>query len=226
MPLSPLTGAATTTAKVGDVNALITALNAELALLASKADVVAVNERVANLAATLTARLDQISAGLTALENEPDPVLPPDLSERVAALEDRPAPVIPPDLTTRVEALEALVQRVPAENPAPRTTEAGTPGKPAGLDPDEVALVYNRAVLYYHDIEMYADRLSETKWRLYASLNFIVISPAIWTYDEIVEGPPEEVYEHAQRRLMELAELKPSHDAVHERVREMSEGQA
>lgn len=177
MALSSLSGAATTTVKVSDFNAMITALNAELA----------------------------------------------GLGDRIAALESEPAPVIPPDLTTRVEALEHLVQRAPAENPTPAGTFERQP-KPANLPADRMVLVYDRATIYYGDLELYADRIGENRWRLYAQLNFIVLSPALWTYDEIFEGDAAAVYRHAVKRLEELNRLKPIHDAVHQRVVAMSEG--
>lgn len=189
MTLSTLTGTATTTVKVGDFNALIAALNAELASL---------TERIGSFEAQLGGRL--------------------------TVLEARPEPVIPPDLTDRVLALENLVVRSPAENPNPLTAFERT-SRPPGIDPDKVELVYDRATLYYGNIEMYADRIGDNRWRLYAQLNFIVISPAQWTYDEIFEGTVDEVYAHAVARLRELAELKPKHDAVHARVVEMSEGE-
>ncbi|HYH48630.1 MAG TPA: hypothetical protein VEG38_03685 [Acidimicrobiia bacterium] len=168
--------------------------------------------------ATTTVKVGEFNSLIAALNAELTA-----LAERLAILESEPDPVIPPDLTTRVEALESLIQRVPAENPNP-VLLADSPGRPADLPADEVVLVYDRATLYYHDMELYAVRIGERTWRLLAQLNFVVISPVTWTYDEVVEGTPEEVYEHAQRRLLELAELKPQHDHVHERVRAMSEG--
>ena len=184
MALTTLTGTATTSAKIGDVNTLIGQISGELSGLEDRI----VNRLVA---------LEQTS------QSEHDH---PTLEERIAAL-------------------EALIVRSPAENPLPATALTERPGRPTDLNPDEVTLIYDRAVLYYHDIVMYADRVGENRWRLYATMNFIVISPAVWTYDEIFEGTPEAVYEHAMRRMHELAELKPAHDAVHTRVREMSEGQ-
>lgn len=181
MALSPLTGTATTSAKIGDVNGLITQIGVELSGL---------DNRLVGLEQSSRSEHDH-----------------PTIEERIAAL-------------------EAMIVRSPAENPLPAAVPAERPPRPTGLNPDEVTLIYDRAVLYYHDIVMYADRVDENRWRLYATMNFIVISPAVWTYDEMFEGTPDEVYEHAMRRMRELAELKPAHDAVHERVREMSEGQA
>lgn len=146
------------------------------------------------------------------------------LNDRLSALEQTPlADHGHAALTDRVAALEALVQRAPAQVPA-ATVATETPPRPAGLDTSEVRLVYNQAVLYYGDVELHAQRIDGRRWRLQSRLNYIVISPAEWTYEEIVEGTPEEVYEWATRRLIELAELKPQHDAVHDRVRRMSEG--
>lgn len=225
MSLNPLSGGASTTAKVGDVNAVIAALNAELdAIRARQMDVektlgMGLNAAVVRietlenspvvsdlgtLVAGMGARLDQAQAAIATLESEPDPAIPPDLSERVAAL-------------------EALVVRAPAQDPSPILLPDVLP-RPADVSPNEITLVYDKATLYYHDIAMYALRIDANKWRLVATLNYVVISPAVWTYDEIVEGTPDEVYAHAYRRLEELAELKPQHDAVHERVARMSEG--
>lgn len=212
MALTPLTGAATTTVKVSDYNALVTALNAELGLLASR---------------------------ITALENKPAPVIPPDLTNDLTALKERQAsyeaqmggritilegePDVP-DLTDRVLALENLIVRSPAESPTPQPMVYEPLAKPAGIDPDEPALVYDKATIYLGDMELHAQRIDATHWRLFAALNYITISQILWTYDEIVEGTPDEVYAHALGRLQELAELKPQHDAVHHRVVEMSEG--
>jgi hypothetical protein len=189
MALTPLTGTATTTVKVSDYNALVAALNTELDIL---------RERLASYEAQLGGRL-------TVLENEPDPI-------------------IPPDLTTRVEALENLIVRSPVENPGPALAPAEPPPPPPNLDTSRPQLVYNQATIYYSDVELHAQRIGETRWLLRSRLNYIVISPAEWAYEEIFEGTADEVYEHAVGRLMELAELKPQHDLVHERVRLMSEG--
>jgi hypothetical protein len=200
MALAPLAGAATSTVKVSDFNAVLTALNAELATLGS---------RITALEGTTgetEGNISSLQEGLLILENEPDIVLPPNLAERL-------------------EALENLVQRVPAENPAPMPGSIEALPRPDGLDPNSVELVYDKATIYYHDTILHALRIGESRWRLFAQLNFVVISPVLWTYDEVIEGTPNEVYQHAARRLMELAELKPQHDAVHQRVREMSEGQ-
>lgn len=197
----------TATAKISDVNALLAAINTELALYPTRA------------------QYDQLAAKVAALEARVDTVEDrPDLTARVAALEVEPDPVLPPDLTARVEALERLVQRVPAESPAPIVPSSEPLPRPANLNRDRVELVYDHATLYYGDLELHAQRIDERKWRLYAQLNYVVISPVLWTYDEIVEGTPEEVYAHASRRIAELAKLKPQHDAVHDRVRAMSEG--
>lgn len=219
MALTPLTGTATTTVKISDLNALITAINTELAALAAS---IATNQ------SAITAQGSRIKT----VEDKPAPVIPPDLSNAVTALtaridglEAQPDPVIPPDLTIRVEALENLVQRVPAENPNPLFATETLP-RPAHLPADQVSLIYDRATLYLNDMELHALRIGETTWRLVAQLNFVVVSPVTWTYDEVVEGTPDEVYRHAMARLQELAELKPQHDAVHERVRAMSEGRA
>jgi hypothetical protein len=201
MPLTPLTGSATTTVKVPDLNAVITALNAELATLGSR---------------------------ISSLEEHVNRPMPDHghvaLADRVAALENKPDLVIPPDLTTRVEALEALIVRSPVEAPAPVPMAYEPVDRPEGIDPDEPTLVYDKATIYLGDMELHALRINATKWRLFAKLNYIVLASTEWTYDEIVEGTPDEVYAHALRRLRELAELKPQHDAVHDRVRRMSEG--
>lgn len=212
MPLTPLPGAATLTVKVSDFNAFITALNAELDGIRARFD--AINP--------LIDAINGLGARVAALENEP-PINIEGALSRIAALEDEPDPVIPPDLTDRVEALEALIVRSPAESPGPGIT-AAEPPPPSDLDTTEVQLVYNQATLYYGGVELHAQRIGERRWLLRSRLNYIVISPAEWTYEEIIEGEPDDVYAHAQRRLVELAELKPQHDAVHSRVREMSEG--
>lgn len=177
MALSPLPGTATTTVKVGDHNAMITALNAELV--------------------AIVARLDQLEAQA-------------DLTERVGSLEMTVANLPPP----------VAVPTTPVLSPG----EA--PPRPTNLDPNQIEMVYDTVVLYYHDLELHAQRIGDRRWRLVSALNFIVVSPIVWTYDEIVEGTADEVYAHAIRRLEELARLKPIHDAVHARVRSMSEGQA
>lgn len=197
MPLTPLPGAATLTVKVSDFNAFVTALNAEVEKLANR--LVAIEQA-------------------TRSEHSHDAV-----EARIAALEAEADPVMPPDLTDRVAALEALIVRSPAESPGP-FMGVPEPTRPPNLDTSQPQLVYNQATLYYGDVELHAQRIGERRWLLRARLNYIVISPAEWTYEEIIEGDPDEVYAHAQRRLVELAELKPQHDAVHSRVREMSEG--
>lgn len=189
MALTPLAGGATTTAKVGDVNALVAALNTELDILRER---------------------------LTAYESQ--------IGGRITLLEGHAHSDYPPDLTDRVEALENLVQRVPVENPNPAALGSEPMAKPPDLDPGEVTLIYDRATLYYQGMELYAVRVGPSTWRLLAQLNFVTISPVLWTYDEVIEGTPDEVYAHAHQRLLELAELKPQHDHVHERVRAMSEG--
>lgn len=201
MTVSINIGAATSSAKNSDLAALQAAINDELKLYATKAEI-----------EELKAEIEKIRTGLSVI------------GTRVGAIEQTPMPDHGHGpLTQRVEALEALIQRVPAENPQP-ISDVGALPRPAGIRPDEVSLVYDRATLYYHDMVLHAQRLDDTRWRLFAQLNFVVVSPVLWTYDEIVEGTPEEVYEHAHRRLLELADLKPQHDAVHERVRRMSEG--
>lgn len=217
MPLTPLPGAATLTVKVSDFNAFVTALNAELAALEAKVRDLGLATSSSDLALE-----ERINERLRALEDEP-PVNIEGALSRIAALEAEADPVIPPDLTDRVAALEALIVRSPAESPGPFM---GTPEptRPPNLDTSQPQLVYNQATLYYGDVELHAQRIGERRWLLRARLNYIVISPAEWTYEEIIEGDPDEVYAHAQRRLVELAELKPQHDAVHSRVREMSEG--
>jgi hypothetical protein len=227
MTISITLGTLTATAKIQDVKNLLDAVNSELALYATKASVDALTARVKALEdATGTYARKDVLADLAlqvgAMMAEPDPVIPPDLSERVAALESEPDPVIPPDLSDRVLALENLIQRVPAE--APHTQSVVSLPRPANLPADKVSLIYDKATLYLHDLEMHADRIDESKWRLYSTLNYIVVNPAVWTYDEIVEGTPDEVYAHAVKRLTELAKLKPQHDSVHHRVKEMSEG--
>ena len=87
-------------------------------------------------------------------------------------------------------------------------------------------LIYNNVTLRHGDMELHIQRMNGDRWRLYAELNYITIAPVVWTYDETVTGEPEQVYQHAVRRLQELARLKPIHDAVHDRVRRMSEGAA
>lgn len=199
---APLTGGNTTSAKIGDVNTVIAAFNAEIAALIQTAS--ALEERINDRLSVLNTELGEQDG-------------------RLATLEQAPAPAIPPDLTDRVAALENMIQRVPAE--APQPMEMASPlGRPAGLDPNKIEMVYDKVTLYFHDLEMYATRVGADRWRLVATMNFITVSPAVWTYDEVIQGTPDEVYEHAMRRLAELAELKPQHDAVHERVKAMSEG--
>lgn len=175
MTLPPVSGAATTTVKVGDFNAMIAALNNELA--------------------TLTARVD-------GLEAQP--------------------PVNIEGALSRIEALE----QAPAQDSTPPAAATATAPRPSGLRADRIELVYDKVTFYYGDTVVYADRVGENRWHLYAQLNYIVISPALWTYDEMFEGQPEDVYAHVVKRLQELARLKPIHDSVHDRVRRMSEGEA
>lgn len=169
--------------------------------------------------AALNAELEALTGALTAAAST---ILT--LTDRIAALENQPLVDHGHGaLDERVAALENLIVRSPAEAPVPITTDEHLP-RPENLDDSEVELVYNRATLYYHGMELHADRIGSNRWRLYAQLNYITVTQILWTYDEIVEGTLDEVYAHAYRRLQELAELKPQHDAVHERVREMSEG--
>ena len=199
MTISALTGAATTTVKVSDFNAMITALNAELA----------------DLKTTITAAQGQLVETvnrIATLKTQLDDYVNTPMSDHGHG-----------ELDQRVDALEEMVKRVPAENPNPQVPTQIL-AKPAGLDPSKPTLVYDRATIYFHDIELYANRIDSDKWLLQATLNYVVLSPGVWTYEEIFEGTPEEVYAHAMKRLTELAELKPQHDAVHERVRAMSEG--
>lgn len=208
MAIPNVSGTATATVKVADLNNLIAAINTELGFHATRQT------------------LEELRARVAALEGVPAPVIPPDLTDRVAALENEPDVILPPDLTDRVTALEALIIRSPVENPLPPSipgTYEPLP-KPEGLDPNSPALIYDKATIYLGDMELHAVRIDTLKWRLFARLNYIVLAAAEWTYDEIVEGTPDEVYQHALRRLEELAALKPQHDAVHSRVKEMSEG--
>lgn len=201
MTIPQNTGTATTTIKVSDQNALITAINAELASLASRIKV---------------------------LEDKPAPAIPDitplatkaeltSLRDFDTALEQR--------LTDRLTALEAA----PAARPAPALAtialaDTSALARPTGIDPDRIEMVYDQVTLYYKDMEVHAQRIGQQRWRLMATLNYITVSPATWTYDETVEGTADEVYAHALKRLEELARLKPIHDSVHDRVRRMSEG--
>jgi hypothetical protein len=90
--------------------------------------------------------------------------------------------------------------------------------------PEDVTLTYEKVTLSYQGVDMHVDRIEDGRYRLYARLNYITAAQMEWTYDETVEGTPDEVYAHATARIRELAELKPKHDAVHDRVRRMSEG--
>lgn len=219
-------GTATSTAKISDINALITAINTELALYATKASVDALTTRVAALEASIATNQTAISTMGVRVKTLEDKPAVPDLTVRVKALENEPDPVIPPDLSDRVDALEDAVGHltVPASatgtdpsmlSPIPHQRRAASEG---------IELVYDQATLYLGDMELHARRVAENTWRLVASLNYITVSQIAWTYDETVRGTAEEVYAHAMARLEELAELKPQHDAVHARVREMSEG--
>lgn len=143
-----------------------------------------------------------------------------ELDVRLDALEGRA------DLTERLSALELTVANLPptAAVPTPSALTTEPLARPANLDPAKIEMVYDNVVFYYRDMEVRAQRIGDRRWRLVAQLNFIVISPVVWTYDEIVEGTPTDVYRHAIKRLEELSRLKPIHDAVHDRVRAMSEG--
>lgn len=205
MAIAANTGSASSAAKISDINALITAINTELPLYATKASV------------------DALTARVTTLEAK---VIPPDLTVRVKALEDKPAPVLPPDLTVRVSTLEEIVasfRTPPAASSAGETMISPIPHR--RRDPSEgVELVYDKATLYFGDMELHALRTAENTWRLVAQLNYITVNQIIWTYDETVHGTVDDVYRHAIGRLQELAALKVDHDAAHKRVREMSEG--
>lgn len=232
MAIAALTGTATSTAKISDLNALITAINTEVAALdaklvplATKAAVDELKARVAVLEAKVIP--PDLTTRVTALEQKPDPVIPPDLSARVTALEAEPDVVLPPDLSDRVTALEAAVADFRIPPVAARTDEMSmlSPIPHQRRDPAEgIELIYDKATLYLGDMDLHALRIAEETWRLVAQLNYITVNQIIWTYDEIVHGTPDEVYRHAARRLAELAELKIAHDAAHARVREMSEG--
>lgn len=222
MAIAANTGTATATAKISDINALITAINTELALYASKASVDELKTRVATLEAKTIP--PDLTSRVAALEAKPAPV---DLTARVTALEAKPAPVLAPDLTDRVAALEAALAalRTPAAATSTADPMATLPTTRRPRDPSEgVELIYDKATLYYGDMELHALRTAETTWRLVAQLNYITVNQVIWTYDETIRGTPAEIYAHASARLIELAGLKTSHDAAHKRVREMSEG--
>lgn len=227
MAIAANTGSASSTAKISDVNALVTAINTELALYATKASVDALTARVTALEAKVIP--PDLTVRVKALEDKPAPVIPPDLTARVKALEIEPDPVLPPDLTVRVSALEGIVAsfRTPPEVPTileqilnPATFHQ--PRNPA----EGVELIYDKATLYYGDMELHAVRIGENTWRLLAQLNYITVNQILWTYDETVHGTPAEIYAHASARLEELAALKVDHDRAHKRVREMSEGRA
>lgn len=97
--------------------------------------------------------------------------------------------------------------------------------EPAPVDGDGVELVYRQVTLRYEGVELYAERTGEDTWQLRAALNYIQPSEVTWAYEEIFEGDDDAVYAHASGRVKELAELKRQHDAVHDRVRRMSEGE-
>lgn len=256
MAIAANTGTATSAAKISDINALVTAINTELALYATKTSVDELKTRVAALEAKtippdLTSRVAaleakpapvDLTARVTALEKKPAPVIPPDLTDKLATLEERQAAyeaqvggritvleaeTDPPDLTNRVAALEAALAalRTPAVATSTVDPMATLPTTRRPRDPSEgVELIYDKATLYYGDMELHALRTAETTWRLVAQLNYITVNQVIWTYDETIRGTPAEIYAHASARLIELAGLKTSHDAAHKRVREMSEG--
>lgn len=222
MAIAANTGTATSAAKISDINLLVTAINVELALYASKTSVDELKTRVATLEAKTIP--PDLTSRVTALEGKPAPV---DLTSRVTALEKTPALVVPPDLTDRVAALEAIVTalRTPAAATSTGDPMATLPTTRRPRDPSQgVELIYDKATLYYGDMELHALRTAETTWRLVAQLNYITVNQVIWTYDETIQGTPAEIYAHASARLIELAGLKTSHDAAHKRVREMSEG--
>jgi hypothetical protein len=212
MAIAPLTGSSSSSAKISDLSALITAINTELAALEAKF-----------LPLATKASVDELKARVAVLEAK---VIPPDLTARVTALETEPDPVLPPDLTGRVAALEAAVASFRTPPGVPTVLEQiVSPPSPHHRDPSKgVELIYDKATLYYGDMELHAVRIGENTWRLLAQLNFVTVSQVLWTYDETVSGTPEEVYRHAARRLEEIAGLKANHDAAHERVRDMSEG--
>lgn len=222
MAIAANTGTVTSAAKISDINALITAINTELALYATKGSVDELKTRVATLEAKTVP--PDLTNRVAALEAKPAPV---DLTARVAALENKPVLVLPPDLTDRVAALEAALAalRTPAVATSTVDPMATLPTTRRPRDPSEgVELIYDKATLYYGDMELHALRIADNTWRLVAQLNYITVSQVIWTYDETVHGTPTEIYAHASARLIELAGLKTSHDAAHKRVREMSEG--
>jgi hypothetical protein len=201
--LTPLTGAATLTVKISDFNTLITQINADLATLEAKLTSFATK-----------AEVEELRKFDLALEQR--------LLERITTLEEVPLPALGHDaLDGRIAALENAAARTPAE----ASTPAYEPlPRPADLDPATPELVYDKATIYLGDMELHAQRIGARRWRLMAQLNYITVNQIQWTYDETVEGTPDEVYAHALRRLEELAELKPRHDAVHDRVKAMSEG--
>lgn len=206
MAISLLAGTVTSAAKVGDVNTLIAALNTELEALGS---------RVTKLEKDLADANVKIGAMPGVVQT---------VAERVATLEQtRLSDHGHSEIDVRLDSLENMIQRVPAENLQSMAMESVLP-RPTGLDSTKIEMVYDHVTLYYGDLVMHAQRIGADQWRLVATLNYIVVNPAVWTYDEVVEGTPEEVYAHAMKRMEELAKLKPQHDAVHERVREMSEG--
>lgn len=221
MAIAANTGTATATAKISDINALITAINTELALYATKASVDALTVRVKALE-------DKVPTSATKDELGPlrdfDLALEQRVNDRLGALENKPAPA---DLTERVAALEAIITelRTPAAVTSTSDPMSTVPTTRRPRDPSEgVELIYDKATLYYGDMELHALRTAESTWRLVAQLNYITVNQIIWTYDETIQGTPAEVYTHASARLIELARLKTSHDAAHKRVREMSEG--
>jgi hypothetical protein len=214
MPIPQVAGTSTATVKVPQLNDTISAINADLAALGARLD-------------ALEGRPDLVTR-VEALEAEPDLTARLEAAEALLAA---PGPVPGMDaLVARIEAAEAALAILqttphPTTPPVPVTmdTSSALP-RPEGVDPGEVTLVYDKATLYYGDMALHAIRLDDRRWRLLARLNYIVLASTDWTYDEVVEGTPDEIYAHAQRRLMELAELKPKHDEVHERVVAMSEG--
>lgn len=239
MTIPANTGTASSSAKISDINALITAINTEFAPYATKASVDALAARVAVLEAKvappdLTNRVKDVEDKLPSLAPVSSvvsvqnvlPRIQSDIHDLQGAVADIVAEPDVPDLTGRVAALEDRVARFGISAPSPVTDEAmlsvipHTP-RPISAGPE---LVYDKATLYLGDMELHALRIAENKWRLVAQLNYITINQIQWTYDETVTGTTDEVYAHALVRLKELAELKPKHDAVHARVRAMSEG--
>lgn len=169
---------------------------------------------------TTTAKLNDLNALIGEINRELAA-----FEARAKNLEEEPDV---PDVSDRVAALEILVATLRAPEPVPITTSdimSAVPVHPPRDVSEGIELVYDKATLYLGDLELHALRVGEDTWRLLSQLNYITVSQIIWTYDETVTGTPDEVYAHAYQRLTELAEIKVQHDAAHDRVRRMSEGE-